>query len=305
MGNAGFKVVQHNARGLCVSDIAARQLAGTILRSLANQAQFLCISEVHGHRSEILSQLRLWLPGWKCFASSFFRSDGSENYGAGGVFIAVSPVVATRAISYTPHILVPGRCMGLSIKFPGMVFDLVNIHNYGLTKNQVLQVGLHLDALQSRDRAHPTACSSLAVGDLNFLADGEQRFKVGRPLAPSSLWRSHHSGTHSSLWKSFLSKWTELAQPFPTHFSSESCSSSRLDRGWSSSPVNQILNFRVSSSTVGTPEEFESARLSDHCPVAYCFSPWLPTGGTSFSIPRKVCMDPFFFRKCGQFISRY
>ena len=143
MGNAGFKVVQHNARGLCVSDIAARQLAGEILRTLAAQAHFLCVEEVHGHRSEILSQLRLWLPGWICYASSFYRSDGTENYGAGGVFIAVSPAVAARAISFTPHILVPGRCMGLSINFPGMVFDLVNIHNYGLTKNQVLQVGLH------------------------------------------------------------------------------------------------------------------------------------------------------------------
>ena len=174
------------------------------------------------------------------------------------------------------------------------MFDIVNLHNFGFTRAQVLIVGAHLDRLFIRDRAQPDTSFSLLVGDVNFRADDEQRFKVGRPLAPSSLWHSTQSGTHETLWKSFLSKWCELAQPFPTHFSSDSLSSSRLDRGWLSSPTNQILNLRISASTAGTPEEFEANRISDHCPVAYYISPRLPTGGTSLSIPRKICIDPFF-----------
>ena len=82
-----------------------------------------------------------------------------------------------------------------------MIFDIINLHNYGFSANQVLHVGAHLDYLFTRDRAQPAACFSLWV---NFMADGEQRFKVGRPLAPSSLWHSTQSGTHEKLWKSFF-----------------------------------------------------------------------------------------------------
>ena len=168
---------------------------------------------MHGHRAEILSQFQLWLPGWKIFVSSLFRADGSEHVGAGGVVIAVAPVVATRAVSFSHHILVPGRCNALSINFGGIIFDIVNLHNFGFTRAQVLIVGAHLDRLFIRDRAQPDTSFSLLVGDVNFRADDEQRYKVGRPLAPSSLWHSTQSGTHETLWKSFLSKWCELAQP--------------------------------------------------------------------------------------------
>ena len=294
LGNTGFKVVQYNGRGLCLSDPSARQLAGSFLLRLADQAHVLCLQEVHGHRAEILSQFSLWLPRWTLYPSSTFRADGSENFGAGGVLIAVAPAVAARATDYSHFPIVPGRCQALSIFTRDMQFNIVNFHNFGLSAAQVHAVGRHCDSLLEYDRANPMSSFSFAVGDINFIAEDEQRFKVGRPLLPSSLWRSQHSGTHANIWKSFLSKWTELAQPFPTHFCVDSLTADRKDRGWTSAPANQILHLRISCSTVGTPEDFEAARLSDHCPVAYCFSPRLPTGAPSHSIPRKVCTDPFF-----------
>ena len=60
-------------------------------------------------------------------------------------------------------------------------------------------------------------------------------------------------------------------QPFPTHIISNSDSGSRLDRGFTSAPVNQILNIDIHVATIGAPDGYEAAGLSDHCPVSYCF----------------------------------
>ena len=173
LGNASFKVVQFNGRGLCLSDPSARQLAGNFLHRLADQAHILCLEEVHGHRAEILSQFSLWLPRWTFFPSSCFRPDGSENYGAGGVRIAVAPDIAARATHFSHSNLVPGRCQALSITTRDMQLDIVNFHNFGLSPAQIRIVGRHCEDSLVRDRANPTNCFSLAVGDINFIADDE------------------------------------------------------------------------------------------------------------------------------------
>ena len=52
-------------------------------------------------------------------------------------------------------------------------------------------------------------------------------------------------------------------QPFPMIISI-SDSGSRLDRGFTFAPVNQILNVDLYVAPIGTPEGYEAAGLSDH-----------------------------------------
>ena len=97
-GNDSFKVVQYNGRGILISDPSARQLAVHNIQALAKTAHVLCLEEVHGHHLEIKSCFAVWLPGWTVFASSALRADGSNNYGAGGVAIALCPVIVAGAM---------------------------------------------------------------------------------------------------------------------------------------------------------------------------------------------------------------
>jgi len=294
-GPSGLKVVQWNGRGICLSDPAARDRSGKFVRTLSTQAHILCFEEVHGHRKEVLFQFRQWLPDWKFWASTVQRNDGSSNFGAGGVLIAVGPGIARQAIAYSPQYLVQGRCLALAIKFPhSLSLNVVALHNFDLTLPQVNAVGRFLERASAEDLVDPLSRMSILVGDFNFLAEGEQRFRIGRPAPALSLARPMPVGTQQRRWMQVLSSWTELAQPLPTHYSASSQSASRIDRGWISCPSNQIVNMDISSSTVGAPEDYEAAGLSDHAPVVFivtsrCFSPPRPRPLAKF-----ICRDPKF-----------
>ena len=293
-GNTDFKVVQYNGRGILLADPCARQLVCNTIKQLSRSAHVLCLEEVHGHSQEIEKCLSLWLPGWKIFASSAHCADGSHNFGAGGVVIALCPAVAAGAVSIIPNILVKGRCNSVSINFAGGRICIINIHNYNLLKTQIQKIGAFLARIAAVDRTNPTENFSLLVGDFNFLAEGDHRFKIGRPALAANLSRPLPSYSHAKHWKTILDNWTELAQPFPTHIISNSESASRLDRGFTSAPANQILNIDISVATIGTPEGYEASGQSDHCPVAYTFGIRDLKPGTSRPIARNICKDPSF-----------
>ena len=139
-GNTDFKVVQYNGRGILLADPCARQLACKSIKLLSRSAHVLCLEEVYGHSQEIENCLSLWLPGWKFFASSAHCADGSHNFGAGGVVIALCPAVAAGAVSIIPNIIVKGRCNSVSINFAAGRICIINIHNYNLLKTQIHKV---------------------------------------------------------------------------------------------------------------------------------------------------------------------
>ena len=109
LGVEGLKVVSWNGRGICHSDPAARASAGIVLQNIGRQAHVLCLQEVHGHEKEVVSQLGLWLPGWKFWASMVRRIDGTANFRAGGVVIGVCTEIAQLATSASHTVLIKGR----------------------------------------------------------------------------------------------------------------------------------------------------------------------------------------------------
>ena len=84
----------------------------------------------------------------------------------------------------------------------------------------------------------------------------------------------------------FLSSWTELVQPFPTHFDSKGNSLSRLGTAFISCPSSLILKLNIGCSVVGKPEECFANYESDHAPIAVSFGrPSRPAVGELF-IPK-------------------
>lgn len=89
--------------------------------------------------------------------------------------------------------------------------------------------------------------------------------------ADSSISIYSYSGSRKAAWMRHLASWTEVAQPFPTHFDSKGNTVSRLDRAFVACPISLLLKLNFGCSVVGTPEEIFANGDSDHAPVAICF----------------------------------
>ena len=102
------------------------------------------------------------------------------------------------------------------------------------------------------------------IGDYNFMAKDDRVFQVGTPpIGGSSVAANYCSGSRQGQWMKHLASWTEVVQPFPTHFSTKGNTVSRIDRAFVACPSSLLLKLRVFCSVVGTPEETFSCGHSD------------------------------------------
>ena len=92
----------------------------------------------------------------------------------------------------------------------------------------------------------------------------------------------------------FLSRWTEVVQPFPTHFDPKGNTLSKLDRAFISCPSSLTLKLNIQCSVVGKPEECFANFESDHAPLALCFGRPLRLKIGELPIPRWICKHPNF-----------
>ena len=99
---------------------------------------------------------------------------------------------------------------------------VLTVHNYGISSEQVSAVGAELDRLSGVCLRQPNRGFGVFIGDFNFSARDDRVFKVGRPLLESSAAAVCSSGTRQASWERFLSGWTEVCQPFPTHYNKAS-----------------------------------------------------------------------------------
>ena len=264
---------------------------------LAAFADVLCFQEVHGREGEVSSLFGRLLPGWKILVSSPRSMDGLQQHKAGGVVIAVAPHLKDLA-TFEDHFVIPGRCIGISISIRGKCLTVINLHNYGLFANQVRAIGRFMSSLAVGIKASPHCLSGLLVGDLNIKAEHERTFKVGRVFAGGARDRVYSnplfSGQLLRLWGQILEGWTEVIQPFPTHFDAKGNSCSRIDRAWVCGPSSLLIKLRVMSFVISSPEELFGEGLSDHAPLVLSFGKVVPSCNTSFAIPKHICKTPAF-----------
>ncbi len=273
-----FKVGSMNGQGLLQHDGRVRRRKLQFISDAAYTRHVLALQEVHGLSGDMQVSLSGCLPGWRSFGSHCITPrDGLPAPGAGGVAICVSPLIVSLCTSIDFHIIIPGRCLAATFTKGSYSFTVINLHNSNLSNFEVTTILGFLQDCRFWDTDHPTSSFSLLVGDMNFSAPGERRFLAGRPssslssLSPSGLSVSP-SPIFRSRWMRELSLWVELAQPFPTHFSAASESSSRIDRGWTTAKSAAILLLDVSSSVSISAEDNWMNGISDHAMVDYVFS---------------------------------
>ena len=138
--------------------------------------------------------------------------------------------------------------------------------------------------------SRPKTESGIILRDFSFIAGDDRVFKVGSPpVGASTLAQSSSSsGSRKAAWMRHLSSWTELVQPFPTHYDSKGNTVSRLDRAFIACPISLVLELYTGCPVVGTPEETCANGISDHAPLALRFGvfrpPWLGSAHPSLGL---------------------
>ncbi len=130
--------------------------------------------------------------------------------------------LANRAVAYKaymPFIQDGGIFVPTTIHFKlgDKVLRIINVHNAALTFLGVRRVVEFLELSRIRDCASPMESSSLLIGDLNFMALGDRRFKAGRPVAASLRVPATTSSCFHNVWMRELKLWIEISQPVPTN----------------------------------------------------------------------------------------
>lgn len=188
----------------------------------------------------------------------------------------------------------PGRIGRTLVSFGDREWCFWNVHNYGLSRQEVRLAINSFSADLAYAQAAPILRLLCAAGDWNFLADGETAVDVrsGSPLAAP---RQSPAGT--DLWRSCLGSLLEVSQAVPTHFLKRRGSLSRLDRTYLSTPswVSRMCSLKteVVSDVVLT----FGRKLSDHCALKLSMSSCVVSSTSSSSqptIPDIMCRSERF-----------
>ena len=144
-------------------------------------------------------------------------------------------------VSNVEHLtFVPRRCVAVSLAIGSLNLNILNVHNYMFTAQQVAGIGRHLANWQSRTVLDPKRNFSMVLGDLNFPGANDRVFNPCVISESEVVEIPIHFSTLHFKWKSVLSNWTELVQPLPTHFNPRGPSLKRLDRAWVDMPAHLI-----------------------------------------------------------------
>ena len=293
-----LRVLSFNGRGIIVQNDGDRHRYIQYLQLLISQQRpdAVCLQEVHGLEADVELSLSRAFPGWTILASHCIDSDGLPYSAAGGAAILISPRLA-RLAAAQKLVFFPGRCMVALLQLGDRVMRIINIHNSTLTILGVRKIVEFLEFSRNRDCATPMESASPLIGDMNFLALGERRFKAGRPVAASLRVAAATSSTFQNIWMRELKFWTEISQPFPTNFSASGDSCARIDRAFSTIPTSHLINMKVSSAVVGTPEDNEARCISDHAAFDVTFGLHQKQVSSANAIPRHICKHPIFADK--------
>ena len=308
------QILTWNGRGICMVDSEGRRRMKTAVQRLAAHKHVLRFQEVHGKEGEISDTFRRWLPGWRISVSVCRGDDELQLHTMGGVVTAICPVLADR-VQISDVVLAHGRCIFTELAFPKETEPRVggcgsalhsravyigNIHNYGLKSVHLNGISRHLAHLRDKVQADPISFMAVLVGDFNFRHRGDRDFKVGQPpsvVLPGSLRSANPQSCSSNFqarWEKMLEDWTEISQPYPTHYDHKGHLCTRIDRGFIAYPSNFLIKLQCSSSVIGSPEDYFGDLISDHAPLLFSFGlkPRLCQGAQP--IPRHICKSENF-----------
>ena len=183
------------------------------------------IQETHGTVEKMRLELAQYRLQWRIFVSA------SANPNSGGVILFFRKSAFPSDARFLLEAIVPGRVLKVTVRTGNAVGEVWNIHNFALSRDQVVRVVRLMRSSSEAVRKDPQNRSLMALGDWNFLAPGEHRTFLAAPTKKSAHSQDDdiNGGPMRNLWLSAIGELLELQQDAPTHFVLGSLTCVRLD----------------------------------------------------------------------------
>ena len=135
--------------------------------------------------------------------------------------------------------------------------------------------------------------TALVAGDFNFSLDDDKRYSYHNP---NNTTNSHSTNNpfHKTIWMRILSKFLEIYNPSPTHYTAASATASRIDRIFLSTPSWHLSHVDPSATVTRNPRIMWREGLSDHAPVRLSLAPRSAIPKDEQPIQHHVLEHPFF-----------
>ena len=229
------------------------------------------------------------------FASFSERLDphGQTKQDEAGVALAFAKCGTSSSEGFVPQVFVPGRVLRVSVAVGDCESIYWCTHNFGVSAAQMDSIEIAFRADQAWAAENPRAVTVFAMGDFNYVCEGEYQRSLELP-------NDTRLGSHSlptprawqSRWEHILKDLTELAQPLDTHYSNANSLCSRIDRIYTSIPPWLLIQLNVNASLYNDPKELYDSDVSDHSPLCISFSKHDPVPADQRPISRHVVADP-------------
>eukprot|EP00959_Pyramimonas_sp_CCMP1952_P218465 4569174-Pyramimonas_sp.AAC.2 len=143
--------------------------------------------------------------------------------------------------------LVPGRVLRAAIKAradderPDAMLVVYNVHNFGLTAQQVSSISSRISAEAEQAALQPHKMTLIAMGDLNYTEAAPMHLHVPE-IDKGLIIPPRHRG-RADLWAAAMSEMTELDPEAPTHDIHDDQRLSQLDKVMISTPGWLLLQW--------------------------------------------------------------
>eukprot|EP00959_Pyramimonas_sp_CCMP1952_P338360 7086088-Pyramimonas_sp.AAC.1 len=166
--------------------------------------------------------------------------------------------------------LVPGRVLRVAIKAradderPDTMLGVYNVHNFGLTAQQVSTISARISAEAEQAAMQPHKMTVIAMGDFNYTEVAPMHLHV--PEIDKGLVIAPRHREHADTWAAAMFEMTELDPEAPTHYIHDDQRLSPLGKVMISTPGWLLLQWSISVTVLQYPEDLFKQGVSDHAP---------------------------------------
>ena len=169
---------------------------------------------------------------------------------------------------FTPHELVPGRALCVTLHNGPHDIHLVNIHNHGLSFDKITHIEKFLEKHHSNISVRGGSQTTWLAGDWNCLAGDEVPLRIKdlaqAPVQPQDQQRH----LRAKRWNKIFEKFVEFHSPEAvSRFDSTNSSFSRLDRIYTNIDRWALPLAAPDTVIFEAPDILHARLISDHSPV--------------------------------------
>lgn len=261
---------------------------GYLKKHVLQNAGVTGLQEIHGTDEDtkvLLHELAL--------THRIFQSHG-DSVAAGGVASLWNLTSFPSSIEFdVPKEIVPGRVLRTAGKFHGKYLIHYNVHNHGLSAQQLKQLKKAIDEDILLYNANPTGVAIILSGDLNFVEDGSYSRHLKGGSDNVFVDKAKHTAERKR-WLPLLAKFACVEVRADTHYNASANTIACIDRTYVMAPSWILAMLHVAGHVYDDPVRLYNLGISDHAPCGVAFSPFLQQPKERQRIAHRICKTEEF-----------